>query len=296
MTELQVDYFLALAQHRNFSRTAAVMHVSQAAVSKQISALEAELGLTLFLRRYRSLALTVAGEILLELLSRQRRELEEALREARARQSSDNLRLRVGLLEGVDMNEIYMELLAFRRRNPQYQVCVDIDSISALMDGLLNGGYDMAFSFHQEMRHRDYIYTRPALSARFQVFLSAGHPLGRKRDLRLADLAEAPFCAPIPDNEHVKREYCNRLYSVCGFMPRELICKPNLESVTAEVLYNGCAALLYDKTLIVKRDQFIILETESFNHISLMYARGNTNPLLHKIERQLSPRLLPPAP
>jgi DNA-binding transcriptional LysR family regulator len=54
--------FEAAGRHRNFSRAAEELHVSQAAVSRQIRYLEEQLDATLFERLHRSVRLTPAGE------------------------------------------------------------------------------------------------------------------------------------------------------------------------------------------------------------------------------------------
>ena len=48
MNQLQIEYFLAVARNRSFTRTAQELYVTQPAISRQISSLEAELGFTLF--------------------------------------------------------------------------------------------------------------------------------------------------------------------------------------------------------------------------------------------------------
>lgn len=58
-------YFVAVADTLNFTRAAESMYVSQSALSKQISELEQEMGVTLFERDKRNVALTQAGRILL---------------------------------------------------------------------------------------------------------------------------------------------------------------------------------------------------------------------------------------
>ena len=58
-------YFVAVAQHRNFSRAAEQLHVSQPALSEQIRKLEDELGTPLFERTSRGAILTDAGEAFL---------------------------------------------------------------------------------------------------------------------------------------------------------------------------------------------------------------------------------------
>lgn len=61
--ELRVlRYFLTIVAERNISRAAVRLHVSQPTISRQVSELEDELGVTLFDRGSREIALTTAGE------------------------------------------------------------------------------------------------------------------------------------------------------------------------------------------------------------------------------------------
>ena len=66
----QLAYFVAVADERHFTRAAKTMHVAQPSLSKQIAALEAELGGALFSRARGNISLTVAGEALLPLAQR----------------------------------------------------------------------------------------------------------------------------------------------------------------------------------------------------------------------------------
>src|SRR4051794_11788764 len=62
----QLEYFVAVAEERNFTRAAGRVHISQSGVSAQIRRLERELGADLFDRSARTVTLTVAGKAALD--------------------------------------------------------------------------------------------------------------------------------------------------------------------------------------------------------------------------------------
>jgi LysR family cyn operon transcriptional activator len=65
MTLQQLSYFLAAVRHGSFSAAAESLHMAQPSLSEQIRRLEAELGVPLFARAGRGLALTDAGRLLI---------------------------------------------------------------------------------------------------------------------------------------------------------------------------------------------------------------------------------------
>ncbi len=62
----KLRYFVAVAEHLNFGRAAADLHIAQPVLSRQIRALEQELKAGLFVRGPRGTELTAAGQVLLE--------------------------------------------------------------------------------------------------------------------------------------------------------------------------------------------------------------------------------------
>src|SRR5688500_4219747 len=70
MTLQQLVYFLAVARTRHFTRAAEQTHVAQPSLSKQIQALEGELGAPLVGRARGNVTLTPAGEALLPIAER----------------------------------------------------------------------------------------------------------------------------------------------------------------------------------------------------------------------------------
>lgn len=66
MIDERLETFLAVAELRSFSRAAARLHISQAAVSQRVRTLERERGVALFRRGGRTVELTAAGHVLIE--------------------------------------------------------------------------------------------------------------------------------------------------------------------------------------------------------------------------------------
>jgi DNA-binding transcriptional LysR family regulator len=65
VTLQQLDYFVSSVEHGSFSAAAQALHVAQPSLSEQIRRLESRLGVVLFVRTNRRLALTEAGRLLL---------------------------------------------------------------------------------------------------------------------------------------------------------------------------------------------------------------------------------------
>lgn len=66
MTITQIKYFITAAKCLNFTKAASKLYITQPALSRQISAIEEELNVQLFVRNNRSVKLTPAGMALVE--------------------------------------------------------------------------------------------------------------------------------------------------------------------------------------------------------------------------------------
>ncbi|MBP2634453.1 MAG: transcriptional regulator, LysR family [Firmicutes bacterium] len=65
MEILHLQYFIAVARHKSFSKAATASHVSQSVISKLVKDLEKELGIALLHRNSKQVTLTDAGSIFL---------------------------------------------------------------------------------------------------------------------------------------------------------------------------------------------------------------------------------------
>lgn len=91
-----LNNFMTIAQLENISRAADLLHVSQSSLSKQISALEAELGTLLFDRSGKTIRLNAAGTRFYESCSRILSEYSSAAEDLRLVSRSKSSRIRIG--------------------------------------------------------------------------------------------------------------------------------------------------------------------------------------------------------
>src|SRR5689334_6375509 len=130
----QLEYFVAVAEERNFTRAAQRVHISQSGVSAQIRQLERELGAELFDRSARTATLTVAGKAALA-HARDALAAVAAVRQA-VGEVADVIRgrLAVGMVTGCTVTPLFDALAAFHGAHPGVQIALGEDGSDRLVE------------------------------------------------------------------------------------------------------------------------------------------------------------------
>lgn len=163
--------FMAVADHGSFRSAAAQLRVSAAAVSQAVKALEARVGMLLFLRTTRSVALTEAGAQLHRRLRSATGEIAEALVEIDAlrQRPSGVLRLSVPRI-ALDMVMLPV-LPGFRAAYPDIKVEVDVNDASV---DLAAEGFDAGVRIG-DLVQRDMVAVQLTPSFRWRVLGAAAY-------------------------------------------------------------------------------------------------------------------------
>ncbi len=124
---------LSLAQTRNLSHSAAILHTTQPGLSKWLKDLESEVGLTLFERHARGLSPTAHGEVLIEHARRINAQLDRAAADMQVLQEGGAGRVVIGASGAAATEAAPRAILAIAREMPDIRV----DLVEGTMDRLL---------------------------------------------------------------------------------------------------------------------------------------------------------------
>ena len=174
--------FEAAARHLSFTRAAAELHVTQAAISHQVKTLEEHLGLALFRRLNRRLVLTEAGQTYLPVL----RDAFDAIAAGTAQlhQDKGSGPLHISVLPSFAAKWLLPRMSRFRDRHPDIDVMVSannklVDFAEDTIEMGIRYGLGDYPGLHKILLLQDEVF--PVCSPKL---LQGPHPLKRPEDLR----------------------------------------------------------------------------------------------------------------
>jgi DNA-binding transcriptional LysR family regulator len=173
----QLRYFVAVAEEGNISRAAKKIFLTQPALSRQIKALENEIGQCLLERQAHSIRLTPVGEALLresrELLQHAAQMLEQV------RAAGRDVRFRVGYAPSLASGILSAAVEIFTQKHPNARVELFDLSTKEMLAGLESKTLDVALSVEglrrsEASRMRDVEFRQKPLAPRSCVRSIAG--------------------------------------------------------------------------------------------------------------------------
>ncbi|MBL9136786.1 MAG: LysR family transcriptional regulator [Verrucomicrobiales bacterium] len=215
-------YFLAVADHLNFTRAAVKLRVAQPALSRQIRQLEEELGVALFERNRRAVHLTPAGEAFLAEARSVLAQSERAIQVAQATVDPHDAALRIGYVWGLFHSRVPAVVEKFRRRFPQVAVHLFDYTATEQVAALADGRLDLGFIGFEEEAESAGLERRRIGRCAFVIALPTAHRAARRRRVDLASLASEMFFAiserTYPGAARLVADACR----AAGFRPRIL--------------------------------------------------------------------------
>jgi DNA-binding transcriptional LysR family regulator len=232
MIELRhVNYFLALAEVKHFTRAAERSGIQQPPFSRQIRDLEEMVGARLFSRAPNGAFLTEAGKAFLSAVQNVPNQIERAARDAQRAARGEVGSLRVGYTGSAAFSPVVSATIrAFRRSYPEVDLSLEEANTPRLIEGVKDGTYDVVFLRPGASGSAD-LQEHLLVEEEMVVVLPTDHPLSVAETVRLADLKNEPFILlPLASGPILHEE----IYAACrraGFEPTLGQMAPQIGSV-----------------------------------------------------------------
>ncbi len=278
MNFLNLQYFLAVAEEGNFTRTAKRLNISQQALSNHVANLEKEFGVQLF-SRAGELSLTFAGRQVVEMGSRImdiRRQLDSRMADISGEERGE---LRIGVSYTRGQAILPQVLPRFKREHPRIDISLRESSSKELEDFLRHGEIDMMIGFLPIMLET--VETLELARERLflvvpEVFLKelyGGKVEEEQRKLQkngaeLTDFRKFPFIM-LPHDDRVRTILDGELFRL-GITPNILLETKNIQTAFA-LAGNGLGVTAYPELFL--KSKFTIPEKE--------YDQRNCFPINH---------------
>lgn len=212
-------YFVAVAQELHFTRAAERLFVSQPALSKQIRALERQLGAELFVRDRLGVRLTSVGATLLPHAQQALEAWQSAADAVERAKTEERATLTVGMSTRPARGGLLPAVRSrFSAARPAATIRLRQVSWEDASAGLADGTADVAFIWLPLPDLERYAWMVVAEEPR-HVALTESHRLAALDEVDFADLVDEPFLA-LPESAGMLRDYWLALDARAGRPPR----------------------------------------------------------------------------
>ena len=241
-----LNYLVALADHRHFGRAAAASFVSQPTLSTQIRKLEDELGVSLVERAPRKVMLTPVGRDIAERARRILSEVDQLKESARRTRDPEAGSVRLGIFPTLGPYLLPHIVPRIRERFPRLELLLVEEKTDVLLRQLREGRLDagiLALPVHDESLHVEALFEEP-----FVLATPSGHPLARRSSLGLRDLAREHLL--LLEDGHCMRDQALDVCALAGAGEHAGFRATSLETLRQMVAANVGITLL--PTLAIK--------------------------------------------
>jgi DNA-binding transcriptional LysR family regulator len=191
VTLQELRYLVALADIGHFGRAARACSITQPALSAQIGELEDMLGLRLFDRSTRSVALTQAGRDLLPIVERILEDVGSVVTHARDVAERNVGRVAVAALPSVCSTLLPQVVARFHARHPGITIALRDALAGRIVEMIRSDAVD--FGLTSAPGSDPHLEFRSLASDRMVAVLPRGHPLAGARRFGLGDLLDTPL-------------------------------------------------------------------------------------------------------
>lgn len=217
MTVEELRWFVAVAEREHVTAAAAELHVSQPALSRALTRVQAHVGVPLFDRQGRNLRLNRYGRLYLERARRALAELDAGAAElAAATGQAGGGVVQLAFMHTLGTWLVPALLRGFGAVHPDVTLRLDQGSAQEMTALLLAGEVDAILTSPRPDDRA--VGWHPLATEPLRLAVAPGHRLAARKRVRLAEVADEPFVAMKP--EYGLRGVTDALCAAAGFTPR----------------------------------------------------------------------------
>lgn len=274
-------YFKAVAELLNFSRAAERLRVAQPALSRQIRALEDELGTPLF-SRDRGVQLTDAGRTFYTHTCKILAQVDiatAAARESAGGQSGELIVCNDWRLGGHFVPGVVAE---FHRKFPRVDVTLHDWRFAEQLDAVRARRAHLGFVVRNVLSRAGDLETISVFRSRLMIVLPASHPFAKRSLVKLADLAAETWVTLDEKEAPGYRAFLTQLCRIAGFTPQIGLAAATREGLIGRVAAGYGVAITLEAAAPSHNQlvRVLPLDTEALEFCAVWHRR-ETSPLLH---------------
>jgi len=247
----------------NVSEAAEALHTSQPGVSKQIRALEDELGVEVFVRHGKRLvAITEPGKAVVAIAERMLAEAQN-LRRAGEEFANDQLgTLTIAATHTQARYALPKAVAAFKRRYPKVELRIQQGNPTQICEQVLTGEADMGVATEMISQYSDLI-SLPVYQWNRCVVVPAKHPLLKETPLTLEKLVEHPIVTY--DFAFANRSLVQKAFEARGLKPHVVLSAQDSDVIKTYVELGLGVGILAKMAFDAKRD--VMLRAIDASHL-----------------------------
>ena len=278
MTLNQIQIFITTVKYKSISKASEALYISQPTLSRNITAMENELDVTLFLRKNNGVELTVAGELFYNtavIIDQEYGKLVHSLKDySHGRKSNYSITMMAGSFP-------FLAKLAeiFKQNNPDLEIILHENEEDDILSSIDNFSVDAGFLWHDLVPSSGYS-VMPVIPAEIKLITALDSPLVEFNEINLSQAENQAFIIP---THPAVRKFLFNLCSNAGFTPKNVI-NVALNTTMFELVQQGKGvAFIYHLPFNTYENIHVIhLKNMPKSSLDLVMNERNLSPLAKK--------------
>ncbi|WP_437881403.1 LysR family transcriptional regulator [Pseudomonas sp. LRF_L74] len=278
-------YFVKVAELGSLSRAAVALFIAQPPLSRQIQALEEEVGTPLLFRSAKGVTLTAAGRVFLADCKAMLAQAERAKFNAKRAADTEDARLNIGFIPSAAHFVLPNLLCDLRSHRADAQLraqeMLSTEQAAALHSGQIDIGISRWTGADPSLE--DFC----SLSDPFCLVVPCHHPLAKKRQLELTDARHEAFASYLRDQPRAYFDPTMALCDEAGFKPNIAFEVSSTYALIDIVATGAAIALVPGSSVLFANPRVRFRRIDSFSRsasLVLIRRRNETAPFVHVAE------------